>query len=76
MFTALPVSHFDIVLNSVQRWDCEVGVFCCKEVDELGIGGDVRWAVAFGYPFCDVGADVCESKMVSIVIMYILELRA
>jgi hypothetical protein len=35
VFSALLVSHLDIVSNCVQRWDLEVGVSCHEEVDKL-----------------------------------------
>lgn len=56
-FTALLVSCLDIALNSVWRWDFEVGVSCCEEIDKLGVRDDVCGAIAFSYPFCNVGTD-------------------
>lgn len=31
-----------------------------EEVDELGIRDDCRRAIAFGYPLCNVGAEIRE----------------
>ena len=56
-FTALLVSRLDIASNSVRRWDFEVGVSCREEIDKLGVGDDVRGAIAFGHPFGNVGTD-------------------
>jgi hypothetical protein len=56
-FMALLVSCLDIASNSVWRWDFEVGVSCCEEIDKLGVGDNVCGAIAFGYPFCNVGTD-------------------
>ena len=57
VFTALLVSCLDIVLNGVWRWDFEVGMSCCKEINKLGVGDDVCGVIAFSHPFCNVGTD-------------------
>jgi len=61
MFMALLVSCLDIALNSVGRGNFEVGVSSREEIDELRISDDRCRMVAFGYPLCNVGADICVS---------------
>jgi hypothetical protein len=56
-FAALLISRLDITSNSVWRWDFEVRVSCREEIDKLGVGDNVCGAIAFGYPFCNVGTD-------------------
>ena len=54
MFPALLVSYLDITLNSVWRWDFEVGVTYREEIDKFGVRHDACRAIAFRDPFCNV----------------------
>ena len=60
--TALLISCLDITSNGVWRWNFEVGVSSSEEIDELRVGDDSCRAIAFCYPLCNVGADICELK--------------
>ena len=58
--TALIVCCLDITSNGVRRWNFEVGVSSCEEVDELGIRDNRHRAIAFSYPLRNVRTDLCE----------------
>jgi hypothetical protein len=59
--TTLLVSGLDVASNSVWRWNLEVGMSSCEEIDELGIGDDGCRTIAFSYPFRNVGSDIYVS---------------
>ena len=67
--TAFLVSHLDIMLNSVWRWNFEVGVSSCEEVNEFGIRDNGCRAIAFSYPLRNVGTDIYELKKSNITIV-------
>jgi hypothetical protein len=57
VFTALLVSHLDTMSNSIWRWDFEVGVSCCEEINKLMVRDNICGAIAFGYPFFNMGTN-------------------
>jgi len=76
MLMALLVSCLDIALNSVWRWDFEVGMSSFEKINKLRIRDDSCRVVAFSYPLCNVGTDICESKeKYHNNCTYVLELR-
>jgi hypothetical protein len=70
--TALLISHIDVMSNGAWRWDLEVRVSHCKEVNKLRVGDNSHGAIAFGYPLCNVGTDAHESTKGIIFIMHVL----
>ena len=67
--TAFLISHLDIALNSVWRWNFEVGVSSHEEVNEFGIRDNGCRVIAFSYPLCNVGTDIYELKKSNITII-------
>ena len=74
-FAALQVGSVDVASNSAWRWDLSVGVSSREEIDEFRIGSDGCRAIAFGYPFRNVGTNVHKSKKNIQIIWYIPEFR-
>jgi hypothetical protein len=66
---ALLVSQLDITLNSVWRWNFEVGVSSCEEVNKLGIVDNCCRAIVFSYPLCNMGSDIYELMKSDITII-------
>ena len=60
MFMAFHISCLDITLNSVWTQNFEVVMSSCKEVNEIRVGDNACWAIAFCHPLCNVCTDLNE----------------